>query len=505
MAPHPPDLGRSEAQTDSISSVKARPWRAGVGRSGSIPLPATSVSGRVHWAPVGGDREDHLAQHLAVQVLDGEAAVADPLVVLPHREGCPTPGTGLFHLQLAALELLREIGRQHLEDPHAREAATAWRRGRRPARQGAAPPRGAGLVDGELAAGRQPVQRCGDRLGLREVDRAGVHRGSTGRRTARDACQLEVRARLATFLPGLPRQPVRRGAVSFLVGRTRTIGLHQHPQLERRQLRLVPRDDTQGLAMFLGAHRPHGYVDDLVEASGEPVGEVDHRVDWSTGWLLMTRSKHDHRQSCWSKPGLCSTRGRESQLDVSPRIDGGPPRGSRAGTCQNAHVSASTADSGRLAGWCRKHLGSPPAEELFRSAHLSTVVGVRLGDGREVVVKVRPDSPRAAGCVAVQRRMFDAGFPCPQPLTGVVRFGDDVASAESYVPGGALLPRAEHSARLFAEAFARLIQLVPRPCRCPRARPPTVLGSLEPRPHAGCGRARRAVTSTSTRLPVLRG
>ena len=37
------------------------------------------------------------------------------------------------------------------------------------------------------------------------------------------------------------------------------------------------------------------------------------------------------------------------------------------------------------------------------------------------MVKVRPDSPRLAGCVEVQPRMFDAGFPCPQPLTGVAR------------------------------------------------------------------------------------
>ena len=33
-------------------------------------------------------------------------------------------------------------------------------------------------------------------------------------------------------------------------------------------------------------------------------------------------------------------------------------------------------------------------------------------------VKVRPDSPRIAACVEVQRRMFQAGYPCPEPLTG---------------------------------------------------------------------------------------
>jgi hypothetical protein len=66
-------------------------------------------------------------------------------------------------------------------------------------------------------------------------------------------------------------------------------------------------------------------------------------------------------------------------------------------------------DPGRLARWCTEHLGSPPADELFRSGFLSVVIGLRLADGREVVVKVRPDSPRTAACVEVQRRMFQAG------------------------------------------------------------------------------------------------
>lgn len=120
-------------------------------------------------------------------------------------------------------------------------------------------------------------------------------------------------------------------------------------------------------------------------------------------------------------------------------------------------------DSGRLAQWCVQHLGSPPVGELFRSGYLSIVIGLRLADDREVVVKVRPDSPRIAACVDVQRRMFQAGYPCPRPLTGVTPFDGDVATAEIHVPGGAPLPSADHTALAFAEAFARLIQLAPRP------------------------------------------
>jgi hypothetical protein len=105
-------------------------------------------------------------------------------------------------------------------------------------------------------------------------------------------------------------------------------------------------------------------------------------------------------------------------------------------------------DPARLARWCAEYLGSPPAGELFRSGYLSAVIGLRLADAREVVVKVRPQSPRIVACVEVQRRLFESGFPCPEPLTGANPLGDDVATAETYVPGGAMLPSAGGSARL---------------------------------------------------------
>jgi hypothetical protein len=141
-------------------------------------------------------------------------------------------------------------------------------------------------------------------------------------------------------------------------------------------------------------------------------------------------------------------------------------------------------DRGRLARWCVEHLGSPPADEIFRSGYLSAVVGLRLADGREVVVKVRPGSARIAACVEVQRRLFEAGYPCPRPLTGAVAFGGDVATAEVYVPGGAMLPGAGQAAGAFAEAFAWLIRLAPRPAE---------VSTLDPAPswaawnHAGDG------------------
>lgn len=59
--------------------------------------------------------------------------------------------------------------------------------------------------------------------------------------------------------------------------------------------------------------------------------------------------------------------------------------------------------------------------------------------------------------------MFLAGYPCPEPLTGAVLFGPEVATAEAYVPGGSVLPDSAEAAAASAEAFARLIRLAPRP------------------------------------------
>jgi Phosphotransferase enzyme family len=141
-------------------------------------------------------------------------------------------------------------------------------------------------------------------------------------------------------------------------------------------------------------------------------------------------------------------------------------------------------DDARLAQWCEEHLGSPPAGEIFRSGYLSVVIGLRLADSRAVVVKIRPSSPRIAACVEVQRRLFESGYPCPEPLTSAVPFGDGLATAEAYVPGGALLPTAGRSAWAFAGAFARLVNLAPRPAEVPALDPPPSWADWN---HAGAG------------------
>lgn len=142
--------------------------------------------------------------------------------------------------------------------------------------------------------------------------------------------------------------------------------------------------------------------------------------------------------------------------------------------------------------WCLRHLGSVPAQTLFTGGNLAAVHGVRLADGRDVVVKVRPSAARYAGCTAVQRHLWAAGFPCPEPLAGplplmpegeggagVAGSGALCVNAESLVPGGGPYPaggdEAAETARsaAFAGLLARFVALAPSPAE---------VGDLAPSP-----------------------
>ena len=63
-----------------------------------------------------------------------------------------------------------------------------------------------------------------------------------------------------------------------------------------------------------------------------------------------------------------------------------------------------------LPAWCLDQLGSEPVSVLFQLEQVSTVFGLRLADGRDVVVKARADDGRAVSCVAAQAQLAGAGF-----------------------------------------------------------------------------------------------
>ena len=116
-----------------------------------------------------------------------------------------------------------------------------------------------------------------------------------------------------------------------------------------------------------------------------------------------------------------------------------------------------------LSRWCLQRLGSEPERVLFEGGYLSQVIGVRLIDGRDVVVKVRAWQERLIGCGQVQHSLSVAGFPAPRLLVPPERLGQLGVSAEALIQGGALLAAEQDSAARFAEALAVLVRTAPDP------------------------------------------
>jgi hypothetical protein len=94
---------------------------------------------------------------------------------------------------------------------------------------------------------------------------------------------------------------------------------------------------------------------------------------------------------------------------------------------------------GWLPAWCVDRLGDEPVGVLFALRSTSSVFGLRLAGGRDVVVKAREDDGRAASCVTAQARLAARGFPCAGPLTPAARVGALAVHAEEFRPGGELL------------------------------------------------------------------
>ncbi len=119
----------------------------------------------------------------------------------------------------------------------------------------------------------------------------------------------------------------------------------------------------------------------------------------------------------------------------------------RAGETGRVAFELPAVGAASLAAWCEVQLGSPAVRELFRTGHLTRVIGTRLADGREVVVRARPAAPRIAACTGVQRRLFDSGYPCPQPLAGPAPLEEYEATAPAWAAWnhdqGGLWPRPE--------------------------------------------------------------
>ena len=99
-----------------------------------------------------------------------------------------------------------------------------------------------------------------------------------------------------------------------------------------------------------------------------------------------------------------------------------------------------TADAGEVAAaverFCEHALGAPVAAGRFYEVSVTCVAGVRLADGRDVVVRVsQPNRTEAflAAVAGAQRHLFEAGFPVPEPLLGPVAFEGRLHTVEAVV------------------------------------------------------------------------
>ncbi|HET6794613.1 MAG TPA: phosphotransferase [Acidimicrobiales bacterium] len=122
----------------------------------------------------------------------------------------------------------------------------------------------------------------------------------------------------------------------------------------------------------------------------------------------------------------------------------------------------------RLDGLCRSLLGSGVADGLFHTASVGCVTGLRLEDGRSVVVKAyqaRWRPPFLAAVAGVQAHLAEAGFPCPRPLGGPASVGGGWATVETYLPDPGQPPIEPAMSEASAAGLARVVEL----CRSVRA------------------------------------
>ena len=123
-----------------------------------------------------------------------------------------------------------------------------------------------------------------------------------------------------------------------------------------------------------------------------------------------------------------------------------------------------------VANWCVATLGAAPVRELFRRSHLSEVIGLELGDGRQIVLKIRPPSPRLESVTAVQRHVHGKGYPCPAVLAGPMPLGERIATAEEYIAPHGASPDPPRTAPV-AELLAELVHATPPPETAPALKP----------------------------------
>jgi Ser/Thr protein kinase RdoA (MazF antagonist) len=138
--------------------------------------------------------------------------------------------------------------------------------------------------------------------------------------------------------------------------------------------------------------------------------------------------------------------------------------------CPARHDRAVLSDES-LGRWCESSLGSPIVTMLFERGNLSRVLGVRLANRQEVVIKIRPWQDRLRACIAVQQHLAMAGYPCPAPVGGgVEQVGGWAVSAELLIGGGEQRDP-DLGAGPYATLLGRLIAAAPEVAGLPTLQP----------------------------------
>ena len=138
--------------------------------------------------------------------------------------------------------------------------------------------------------------------------------------------------------------------------------------------------------------------------------------------------------------------------------------------------------------FCSEHLGRAVTADEFFDIGVGSVHGVRLEDGRRVLVKARrrqTSREHLAAAQGIQRQLVERGFPCPTPLVGPSTLAHGVGVAETWLDAGARGdPHEPELRRAMAATLARLVEL------CRQLEPEglesastTPLGRLWPEPH----------------------
>jgi hypothetical protein len=125
-----------------------------------------------------------------------------------------------------------------------------------------------------------------------------------------------------------------------------------------------------------------------------------------------------------------------------------------------------TADPDRVAAcvdrFCSRALGSPVERREFSASSVMSVHGVRLLDGRHVVVKVGRrslDATYLSTVQVVQARLHAQGFPCPRPVLGPTALEAGVSIVEELLDPGARASAHDPPIRVaMARGLARIVE-----------------------------------------------